>query len=43
MKRIIVLVLITVIFSSDSEQLSGQSNQDGSMPQYLFSEFAKVL
>jgi len=41
MKKIIFVVLIDVIFTGISIQLSGQSNQDGSMPQYFFSEFGK--
>ncbi len=43
MKRIIAIVLITVIITGISGHLSGQSNQDGSMPQYLFGEFSKGI
>lgn len=41
MKRIIAIILITGIFYGISGQLYGQSNEDGSMPQYLFGEFSK--
>lgn len=43
MKRIIVIVLITVFITGISGHLSGQSNEDGSMPQYLFGEFSKGI
>jgi hypothetical protein len=43
MKRIIVIVLITVFITGISGQLSEQSNEDGSMPQYLFGEFSKSI
>lgn len=41
MKKIIVIVLITGILTGFSKQLFGQSNQDGSMPQYLYEDFGK--
>ena len=40
-KRFIVIVLTAVLITGISGQISGQSNEDGSMPQYLFGEFSK--
>lgn len=41
MHRSVVIILIICILANLQGQLSGQVNQDGSKPQYLFPEFVK--